>query len=566
MKCEGVSESMETHVGWPAARLCFVLLVLHGAQAEQPYRTAYHFQPLKNWMNDPNGPMYYKGVYHLFYQHNPEGAVWRQNITWGHSISYDLVNWVHVDHALNPSQAFDINGCWSGSATFLPGGNPLILYTGIDSRGHQVQNLAMPKNLSDPKLIEWVKSPRNPLMLPPEGIKPDSYRDPTTAWLGPDEVWRVIVGAEENGHGLAFMYRSDDFLSWNRTLTPLHSSEKTVMWECPDFYPVKENGNYGSDTSAQDEDLKHVLKVSYNSQDSYILGHYDAKGDNFVVESDFVGGGLDKRYDYGKFYASKTFYDPVKKRRILWGWVNESDSEADWIQRGWSGLQSFPRSVLLSKNGKQLIQWPIEEIEKLRKKQVNIQGKKLEGGSLLEVSGVTASQADVEVSFSLPNLTDAEILNPAWVNPQLICSTQGASDPGKLGPFGLLVLASENLSEQTAVFFKIFRRNGYLTALMCSDQSRSSLRGGIDKTTYGTFIDLNPLQKTISLRSLIDHSIVESFGENGLACITARVYPSIAVAESAHLYAFNNGTEPMDIASLTAWSMKSARLVPVMFA
>ncbi|CAM8919687.1 unnamed protein product [Rhodiola kirilowii] len=555
-------------IGWLAVRLSFVLVVLHGAQAkqqQQPYRTAYHFQPLKNWMNDPNGPMYYKGVYHLFYQYNPEGAVWRQNITWGHSISYDLINWVHVDHALEPSEPFDINGCWSGSTTFVSG-EPLILYTGIDSQGRQVQNLAVPKNLSDPKLLEWVKSPRNPLMLPPKEIDPTSYRDPTTAWQGLDKIWRVIVGAEKNGHGLAFMHRSDDFVNWNITATPLHSSEKTIMWECPDFYPVKVNGNIGIDTSVQDTDLKHVLKVSYNSQDSYILGHFAAITDKFVVESDFLGGGLDHRYDYGKFYASKTFYDPVKKRRILWGWVNESDTETDWIQRGWSGIQSFPRSVLLSKNGKQLIQWPIEEIEKLRRKHVNFHGKKLQGGSVLEVSGITASQADVEVSFSLPNLEDAEVLDPAWVNPQLVCSTKGAFIQGKQGPFGLLVFASENLSEQTAIFFRIFNRDGNCIALMCSDQRRSSLRGGIDKTTYGTFVELNPLQKTISLRSLIDHSIVESFVENGLACITSRVYPAMAVGEAARVYAFNNGTQPIEIANLTAWSMKSASLVPAMFA
>lgn len=283
--------------------------------------------------------MYYKGLYHLFYQYNPEAAVWRQNITWGHSISRDLVNWIHVDHALEPSERFDINGCWSGSTTFLPGGKPVILYTGIDLQGRQVQNLAMPKNLSDPKLLEWVKSSRNPLMLPPDGVDHKSYRDPTTAWQGIDTFWRVIVGAEKNGHGLAYLYRSSDFVNWKKVKKPFHSSEKTIMWECPDFYPVKENANIGLDTSVQDTNAKHVLKVSYNSQDSYVLGRYDPKTDRFVAESDFVGGGLDKRYDHGKFYASKTFYDPIKKRRILWGWINESDSESDWIQREWSGLQ-----------------------------------------------------------------------------------------------------------------------------------------------------------------------------------------------------------------------------------
>nr|XP_027186615.1 beta-fructofuranosidase, insoluble isoenzyme 2-like [Cicer arietinum] len=79
------------------------------------YKPSFHFQPHKNWMNDPNGPMRYKGLYHMFYQHNPKGAIWSNNsIVWGHSISKDLVNWLSLQHALIPSESHDINGCWSG--------------------------------------------------------------------------------------------------------------------------------------------------------------------------------------------------------------------------------------------------------------------------------------------------------------------------------------------------------------------------------------------------------------------------------------------------------------------
>uniref|UniRef100_A0A804KWM9 Glycosyl hydrolase family 32 N-terminal domain-containing protein n=1 Tax=Musa acuminata subsp. malaccensis TaxID=214687 RepID=A0A804KWM9_MUSAM len=88
-------------------------------------RTGYHFQPPRNWINDPNGPMYFNGVYHLFYQYNPNGSVWG-NIVWAHSVSTDLVNWIALDPAIRPSKPFDINGCWSGSATVLPGNRPAI--------------------------------------------------------------------------------------------------------------------------------------------------------------------------------------------------------------------------------------------------------------------------------------------------------------------------------------------------------------------------------------------------------------------------------------------------------
>ncbi|KAK2970457.1 hypothetical protein RJ640_003666 [Escallonia rubra] len=497
-----------------------------------------------NW----RGPMYYKGIYHLFYQANPHGAVWG-NISWGHSISYDLVNWVHLDYAIYPSEPYDINGCWSGSVTILSGGNPAILYTGNNFENNQVQNLAVPRNLSDPFLREWVKSPYNPLMTPDGGIDPKQYRDPTTAWLGPDKVWRTIIGSQINGHGTALLYHSKTFLNWTRGENPLHFSNKTGMWECPDFYPVSMSVKNGLDTSVQGRGIKHVLKASFSDHDYYVIGKYDVQTDKYIVDFDFMDSGEQFRYDYGIFYASKTFYDSAKKRRILWGWVTEADSRSDDINKGWAGLQ--------------LVQWPVEEVEKLRTKQVNLQNKELKGGSVHEISGVTASQADVEISFELSNLKEAEFIQANLVDPQVLCSQRNASTKGTIGPFGLLVLASKDLTEQTAISFRIFKGLEKYNVLMCSDQSRSSSREGVDKATFGAFVDVDPSREKISLRSLIDHSIVESFGGEGRTCMTARVYPKLAIDKEAHLYAFNNGSQSVTITSLTAWSMKKAQIAPI---
>lgn len=84
-------------------------------------------------------------------------------------------------------------------------------------------------------------------------------------------------------------------------------------------------------------------------------------------------------------------------------------------------------------------------------------------------------QADVEVSFEVKELEKAEVLDPTWTNPQMLCSQKGASVKGSLGPFGLLVMASKGLQEYTAVFFRIFKGQNKYVVLMCSDQSRSSL-------------------------------------------------------------------------------------------
>ncbi|XP_059303688.1 beta-fructofuranosidase, insoluble isoenzyme CWINV3-like isoform X2 [Lycium ferocissimum] len=512
---------------------------------------------LVNWgihdfgFTDPNGPMIYKGIYHLFYQYNPGSAVWG-NITWGHATSADLVNWIIHPIALFPSDpSYDIKGCWSGSATILQDGTPAILYTGIDSNNNQVQNLAVPKDPSDPYLFEWIKSPHNPIMEPNDVNKINTtlFRDPTTAWLGLDGKWRVIVGNErEQNTGLALLYTSADFVHWTEAEHPLHSSNETGMWECPDFFPVSKD--------------KHVLKASVfrSLVEYYTVGTYDRHTDIYVPDAGSVDNESGLRLDYGKYYASKSFYDSDKKRRILLSWINESTSANIDIMKGWSGLQAFPRKIWLDKSGKQLLQWPVEEIEKLRTDQVKLPITKLKAGSVVEVSGVTGAQADVEISFSIPMLEKAEVLESSWTNPQEICSQRGSSANSGVGPFGLLVLASSNIQEFTAVFFIVFKKDDKFVVLMCSDQKRSSLDLDYDKTTYGGFLDVDPVKQHLSLRTLIDHSIVESFGGGGKTCITARVYPTLAINDKARIFVFNNGSQHVEISNLNAWSLKQAQI------
>jgi sucrose-6-phosphate hydrolase SacC (GH32 family) len=78
----------------------------------EDFRPRFHFTPERNWMNDPNGLLFYKGKYHLFYQHNPEGNLWG-NMSWGHATSTDLFNWEHLPIAIRYDAEF---GIFSGSA------------------------------------------------------------------------------------------------------------------------------------------------------------------------------------------------------------------------------------------------------------------------------------------------------------------------------------------------------------------------------------------------------------------------------------------------------------------
>lgn len=172
-------------------------------------------------------------------------------------------------------------------------------------------------------------------------INASSFRDPTTAWLGPDKRWRVIIGSKQNQRGLAILYRSKDFLHWVKAKHPLHSAKKTGMWECPDFFPVSIHGQNGLDTSENGPAVKHVLKASLDNtkHEYYTIGTYNIDKDIYIPDKGSVENDSGLRYDYGKFYASKTFFDSSKKRRILWGWINESSSVEGDIKKGWSGLQ-----------------------------------------------------------------------------------------------------------------------------------------------------------------------------------------------------------------------------------
>ncbi|GAB4856371.1 Invertase [Ancistrocladus abbreviatus] len=531
---------------------------LVATNVKQVYRTGFHFQPPKHWMNDPNGPMYYKGFYHLFYQYNPKGAVWG-NIVWAHSVSRDMINWEALEPAIYPSKPFDIHGTWSGSATMLPGEKPVILYTGLDPAKRQVQNVAFPANLSDPYLRVWVKPDYNPIVVPSPDINASFFRDPTTAWWV-NGHWHFLVSGKRKHRGMAYLYRSKDFRKWIKAEHPLHSAPNTGNWECPDFYPVLTYGRTGLDTSVMGNNVKHVLKVSLDltRYDYYTVGIYDPVKDIYVPDNTSADGWNGLRYDYGNFYASRTFFDSRKNRRILWGWSNESDTTAEDIAKGWAGIQIIPRLVWLDRNGRQLMQWPIQELESLRNNKVLLTKQALEYGKNVEIKGITAAQADVEVTFSLPSLDKAEPFDPSWTNAQDLCGQKGSTVKGGVGPFGLLTLASKNLEERTPVFFRVFKaKDNKHVVLFCSDARSSSLNEGPWKPSFAGFVDADLTDKKLSLRSLIDHSVVESFAAWGKTVITSRVYPTLAVMGDAHLYAFNNGSETVTIQQLTAWSMKT---------
>ncbi|KAM3196864.1 hypothetical protein ACQJBY_072513 [Aegilops geniculata] len=498
-------------------------------------RTGYHFQPEKNYMNDPNAPMYYRGWYHFFYQYNPEGVTWG-NISWGHAVSRDMVHWHHLPLAMVPDRWYDIKGVLTGSATILPDGKVVLLYTGNTDTLAQVQCLAVPADPHDPLLRTWTKHPANPVLLPPPGTGKKDFRDPMTAWFDKsDNTWRTMIGSkDDNGHaGVALMYKTKDFVKFELIPRPVHRVEGTGMWECVDFYPV------GNRNSSQEE--LYVLKASMDDErhDYYALGRYDAVTNTWTPLDPEADVGIGLRYDWGKFFASTTFYDPTKRRRVMWAYVGETDSNRTDLAKGWANVQAIPRTVALDeKTRTNLLQWPVEEIETLRYNATDLSGITIGTGSVIPLHLRQAAQLDIEASFRL-NTSNIAAHNEADIGYN--CSTSGgATNRGALGPFGLLL--TNGHSEQMAMYFYVSRSlDGGLRTNFCHDESQSSLARNVVKRVVGSTVPvLNG--EALSTRILVDHSIVESFVMGGRLTATSRVYPTEAIYEAAGVYVFNNAT------------------------
>ena len=218
---------------------------LKRSETEGKWRQRYHFTPPVSWMNDPNGLVYYKGLYHLFYQYNPKSCKW-DSMHWGHAVSEDMIHWKDMPVALKPDQEYDCHpegGCFSGSAVEKDG--VLFLFytatTQIDGVVHQTQCIATSKDG-----MTFEKYPNNPVIKePPQGFSND-FRDPKV--FKHNGKWYMVVGgcigsATFDGDGRICLYESDDLYNWKYKGNVLESNGKLgTMMECPDMFEL--NGKW----------------------------------------------------------------------------------------------------------------------------------------------------------------------------------------------------------------------------------------------------------------------------------------------------------------------------------
>ena len=438
--------------------------------ASDPLRPQYHLLPSHNWMNDPNGPIYFAGRYHMFHQYNPRGATWG-NMHWAHATSPDMIHWQHEPIALKPTPGGpDSDGVFSGSAV-SDRGKVSVIYTGVAPPSsaadatlrdglhtwRETQCLAVAQ---DNDLRIWKKLPEPVIAAPPAGLEVTGFRDPAL-WREGDK-WMLILGSGVRGKGgMILLYTSSDLHRWTflhpliegsaGSFTGVNPVNTGEMWECPDFFPLGD---------------KYVLLISTMGKVRWKVGTYS--NHRFTPENEGV-------VDWGSYYAAKTMLD-AHGRRILWGWIPESRPDADLIAAGWGGAMSLPR-VLSLNSLNELQTMVMTDLAELRTDQVGV----LKGA---------------KVCSNCQSALDAVRIK------DLAAELEMKSQPG-LDDFAL----------------RLYSDNGDFVSISCRKQS------GSRELRVNTLSAPLPGShgSPVHLHVFVDGSLLEVFA-NGTVALTARVY------------------------------------------
>lgn len=456
----------------------------------EQHRPQYHFSPPANWMNDPNGMVFHKGEYHLFYQFYPDSNVWGP-MHWGHAITKDLTHWEHQPIALYPDS---LGMIFSGSAVvdhqntsgFGSKENPplvaIFTYHLMEAEkagrnDYQTQGIAF--SLDNGR--SWTKYEQNPVLKNP-GIK--DFRDPKVIWYEPSKKWIMILAVQDHVE----FYGSPDLKSWTKLSDfGLGVGGHGGVWECPDLFPLKVDGG----------EEKWVMLLSINpgspnggSGTQYFIGNFDGK--TFVNDNP-----PDKTLwiDYGRDnYAGVTWSNIQESdgRRLFLGWMGNWDYAQVVPTYVWRSAMTLPREFVLTKvaAGIRLASHPVKEIESLVGKSFVI------GETIVRDENVLTSSEMETGLFELRIELDSAVKRDFSIE---LFNTMGEK---------LVIRYSQ---EQNVVLVD-------RTAAGKNDFSPKF--SGIDKGPRS----ITSFPKDIRL--FVDHSSVEIFMDNGLLVMTETFFPA----------------------------------------
>lgn len=333
-----------------------------------------HFRPPYGWTNDPNGMFYKDGLWHLYYQFNPFGSKWG-NMTWGHSVTEDLVNWKHMPVAIEPDE---LGMIFSGSAA-VNGDEIVAMYTSAGT--DQSQSIAF----SNDDGLSFSKYECNPVLT---SDRPD-FRDPKLFYCESTGRWCAILAA---GDAME-IYSTDDFITWNFESRfgegiGCHGG----VWECPDLFSLPYEGGE-----------KWILVCSCNKSaefgaaTQYFIGSFD--GHDFIPDDT-----VERWFDYGKDnYAGVTWFGAPQGRRVMLGWLSNwkyADSTQDARCRG---MMTCPRELSLCEyDGKLVVKsFPAAEFLEGAPKDVLIEKTLTAEAPEMELYGMKLALNFDESTFSI---------------------------------------------------------------------------------------------------------------------------------------------------------------------
>ena len=279
-------------------------------------------------MNDPNGLVWHKGEYHLFFQHNPFGTKWG-HMSWGHAVSTDLIHWEELPVAIEEDQDGAI---FSGSAVSI-GDEIVAIYT-RHTETNQSQCIAR----STDNGRTFVKYKNNPVL---DENKKD-FRDPKVFKY--DDHW-IMCAAQPHDHQISF-YKSEDLINWQHLSNFGPVAAAGGVWECPDLFSLTLDGI-----------IYWVLLVSlnpgglYGSGTQYFIGDFD--GITFVPK---YSTAEPRWIDFGKDnYAGVTFNNEPKGKRLFIGWMANWEHVKDHPETSWTNAMTIPRELGLAKYKNEIV-------------------------------------------------------------------------------------------------------------------------------------------------------------------------------------------------------------------
>lgn len=418
---------------------------------QETWRPQFHFTAKKSWLNDPNGLVFYKGEYHMFFQHVPVWGV-PGNQTWGHAISRDLVHWEQLAHAILPDQYGPI---WSGSAVvdwrntagFEQGREKALVAIYTSAGGQSAESKGQPFTqrlaYSRDRGRTWTKYEQNPVL--PQIVSEN--RDPKVVWHAASRRWIMALYKTGNTFGL---FSSPDLKAW----TPLHDIKLPGGAECPDIFPI-----------ALDGKARNPRWVITSANGQYVVGKFD--GRRFSKESG------PHRADWGKnFYAVQTYSDIPKSdgRRIQIAWM----AWAKYPGMPFDQQMSFPCELTLRSlpEGPRLYRVPAREISSLHGREHSWTNQAIRPGENL-LAGVTGDLLDIRAEIELAEAAEVgfklrgEPVHYSLVERKLSCLGQAAPLDPLANRIQLQILLDRTSLE-------VFSNNGRVSLSSCFLPDRSN--------------------------------------------------------------------------------------------